>query len=153
MLVLKGGMYGEVVNVMRDTGCSCAVVHRNLVPSSQFTGKHQACVLIDGSVWRFPLALIQVDTPYYSGDLEVLCMKSPVYDLVIGNIQGARDPWNPDLSWNKPAPAHNIADTNAPVTCNRKTEDQVQGVQTRAIKVKAEAPTSQLKVPPSRVNF
>ena len=95
------------------------------------------------------VAQVQVGTPYYSGDLEVLCMKSPVYDLVIGNIQGARDPWSPDLSWNEPTAEHNIADTKVPVTSNSKTEEQAQGVQTRAMKVKAEAPTSQLKVPPS----
>jgi hypothetical protein len=47
----------------------------------QFTGKSQKCILIDGSVKEFPLAVTVVDTPFYIGDVEALCMENPVYDL------------------------------------------------------------------------
>ncbi len=40
-------------------------------------------VLIDGTVRRFPTAAIHVDTPYYTGDVEAMCMERPIYDLII----------------------------------------------------------------------
>jgi hypothetical protein len=67
------------------------------VTPEQLTGKEHYCVLIDGTIRRFPIARIQVDTPYYSGEVEAMCMKKPIYDLVIGNIQGVRD--TPDAAW------------------------------------------------------
>ena len=50
------------------------------------------CVLIDGTVRKFPVARIHINTPYYTGNVVALCMETPVYDLILGNIQGARCP-------------------------------------------------------------
>ena len=47
------------------------------------------CLLIDGTVQKFPIARVSVDTPYYKGELEAMCMKAPIYALVIGNIPGS----------------------------------------------------------------
>ena len=35
---------------------------------------------------KFPIARVNVDTHYYKGELEAMCMKAPIYDLFIGNI-------------------------------------------------------------------
>ena len=51
--------------------------------------------------------MIQVDTPYLTGRVEALCMENPVYDWVIGNIEGVRSVENPDLKW---VPIHNSAE-------------------------------------------
>ena len=37
------------------------------------------------------LAKINVDSPYYTGHEEDMCMKAPIYDLIIGNVKGVRD--------------------------------------------------------------
>lgn len=55
------------------------------------TCKH--CVLIDGTVKKVQVAKIYVDTPFYEGELEVLCMENPIYDLIIGNVAGVKDPF------------------------------------------------------------
>ena len=42
------------------------------------------------------LANVEVSTSYFSGVLEALYLKDPLYQLIIGNISGAREPDNPD---------------------------------------------------------
>ena len=39
---------------------------------------------------------MEVNTPFYSGQLEALVMPSLLYDLIIGNVPGARGPGDPD---------------------------------------------------------
>ena len=39
---------------------------------------------------------MEVNTPFYSGKLEALVMPSPLYDVIIGNVPGARGPGDPD---------------------------------------------------------
>ena len=99
MPTTRGRLLGRTITVLRDSGCTSAVVRRDLVPNDRLTGKQQACVLVDGTIRKFPLAQIEVSTPYFCGRVEALCIKAPVYDLIIGNIEGAREPHDPDLTW------------------------------------------------------
>nr|KAG5685575.1 hypothetical protein BaRGS_009790 [Batillaria attramentaria] len=46
-----------------------------------------------------PLAKINVSTPYLTGEVKALCVETPVYDLIIGNVKGARDAEDPDPEW------------------------------------------------------
>ena len=46
-------------------------------------------MLIDGIVKRYSTAMVELDTPYFSGRSKVLCMDNPVQDIIIGNIPGA----------------------------------------------------------------
>ena len=34
------------------------------------------CALVDGSIKKFPLARIEVDTPYFTGVVEAMCMEN-----------------------------------------------------------------------------
>ncbi len=99
MPVCKGRIFEKNVSVLRDTGCSSIVVKRSLVNDCNLTGKECMAVLIDGTVRPFPIGAIHVDTPYYRGDVEAMCMERPIYDLIIGNIQDGRSPQDPDLEW------------------------------------------------------
>jgi hypothetical protein len=45
------------------------------------------------------MAKVQVDTPYFRGELEAACVNSPMYDLMIGSVKGARKPDDPDPEW------------------------------------------------------
>ena len=60
------------------------------------TGKHMYCALVDGSIKMFPLAKIQVDTPYYTGSIEAMCIDKPIHDLIIGNLPGATTKEDPN---------------------------------------------------------
>ena len=99
MPVAEGRVNGVPVRVLRDSGCSTAVIRTELVQPHQMTEEWRTCILIDGSKRKFQLARVSVDTPYFIGDMDVLCMCNPVYPLILGNVQGVRNPEDPDSQW------------------------------------------------------
>ena len=58
--------------------------------------------MMDGRVVEVPVVKKRVNTPYYIGKVEGVDMKAPIYDLVIGNVHGARGQEDPDTSWEIP---------------------------------------------------
>ena len=90
------------VGVLRDSGCSLCVVRSNLVEEGQFTGREQQVTLIDGSIKTFPVAEIEIDSPYFQGKIEAVCMPGSLCDVVIGNVEGAREPGDPNFEWEPP---------------------------------------------------
>ena len=89
LLVQTGHLGGRPVKVMRDTGCTGAVVRRSLVTERQLTGKERRYRMIDGTESVAPVARVYLESPYYSGSLEVLCVKEPLFDVIVGNVEGA----------------------------------------------------------------
>ena len=75
------------VKVLRDTGCSGIIVRRDLVDVDDLTGEYKYCVLVDGSVRRFPIAKVDIQTRYFTGITEAMCVENPVYPLIIGNVK------------------------------------------------------------------
>ena len=55
-------------------------------------------VPIDNTVLLAEKDRIQVKTPYLPGDVEALCIPEAICDLVVGNVPGARNPDDPDMS-------------------------------------------------------
>ena len=64
---------------------------------------------LDGDTRQFRLAAdsrphpdlcanVYLDSPYYKGHSKVMCVSSPVYPLIIGNVRGARQ-MLPDPDW------------------------------------------------------
>ena len=122
---VKEGYIGKVkVTVLRDSGCNSAIIRESLIQKEQLSGKSVVCTLADGTKRKFPIAVTNVDTPYYSGMVEALCMPEPVYDLVLGNIDGVRSAENPDQNWQ--------AITDIDELANHKAN----AVETRAQKIK-----------------
>ena len=97
--VTEGYVAEHKVQVLRDSGCSGAIVKRGLVSDEQLNGNEQSCMLADGSIVKMPLAEIEVDTPYLVGKIEAMCMTQPVFNLILGNIPGVRKPEDPDPEW------------------------------------------------------
>jgi len=85
-----GSVNNTETMVLRDTGSTTCVVRSSLIKPEQMTGSYELCMLIDGVVKRYPTAVVELDTLYYRGITEVLCMETPVQDIIIGNIPGAR---------------------------------------------------------------
>ena len=96
--VVKSLLGDKTVNILRDTSCEGVVVSRRLVEDSQLTGKCRLIVRIDNTVLLAEKARIQVKTPYLSGDVESSCIPGAICDLVVGNVPGARNPDDPDMS-------------------------------------------------------
>ena len=49
----------------------------------QLTGNSAFFTLVDGTKRTFPVVDLNVDTPYYTGKVEALCMPEPVCDLML----------------------------------------------------------------------
>ena len=77
---------------MRDTGCTGCVIQSSLVSKDQLLGKASDVTLINETIQRYPLALMDIDCPFFSGQTEALCMDNTLYDVVIGNIDGFKLP-------------------------------------------------------------
>ena len=88
----EGTVNGRKVEVLRDTGCTCCTVKHSLVSDDQLIGKESYVTLIDETTQKYPLAVIDVDCPFFTGKTEALCMEDTLYDLVIGNIDGSKLP-------------------------------------------------------------
>ena len=87
------GKVGEnKVEVLRDTSCNGVIVRRELVKKDDFTGSMGYVMAIDRTLKEAPIAEIKVNTPYYTGVTQAICLRDPLFDLVIGNIPGARNP-------------------------------------------------------------
>ena len=106
-LQLVNGKVGErCVEVLRDTVCTGVLTKWDLVDQGELTGEKGYVTTFDKTLLiRAPIAKIQVDTPYYVGEVEALCDQEPVADLIIGNITGAREADNPDPEWKLAAAA------------------------------------------------
>lgn len=66
---------------------------------AEYTGKYCYMILIDKTIRKVPMARIEIDTPYLTGTVHAQCLTDPLYDLIIGNVPGAREPDDPDQSW------------------------------------------------------
>ena len=51
-------------------------------------GNHKLRMLLDRTTITVPVAHCQVNTPWCSGQTDVLCIDDPVYDLIIGTTEG-----------------------------------------------------------------
>ena len=56
-----------------------------------FTGSMVYVMAIDQTLKGASIADIKVDTPYYIGGTQAICLRDPFFDLSIGNIPGARN--------------------------------------------------------------
>ncbi|KAL8601066.1 hypothetical protein ACOMHN_040767 [Nucella lapillus] len=136
-LPVKEGWIGQCkVKVLRDTGCSCGVVRASLVKEKDLTGQVQTCTLIDGTKREFPVAELVVRTPYFSGKLSALVMESPIYELIVGNVPGARDPGDPLLL---------TAETAAVQTRSHRAEKGVKPLLVSARKAGIEASPEEVR--------
>ena len=82
--VLSGKVKGKKVEVLRDTGCSGAIARRELLDETDFTGEMGHIMTVDCTIKRAPMAKVEVDTPFYVGTVEALCLRDPLFDLIIG---------------------------------------------------------------------
>ena len=91
LFVYEGRMGDLPVKVMRDTGCTGAVVRKSLVGTKQLTGEWRRYRMLDGTQGTAPVARIELESPCFAGELEALCLEKPLYDIIVGNIQGVVD--------------------------------------------------------------
>ncbi|GFS22033.1 hypothetical protein ElyMa_001607300 [Elysia marginata] len=83
---------------MRDTGCEGVVVRRQLVDAGQLTGECCLLLRIDNTALLAEKAVINLRTPFLSEEVKALCIPDAICDVIVGNVDGARSPEDPDMS-------------------------------------------------------
>ena len=76
------------------------------------------------------VAKVYLDTPFWSGVTEALCMSDPVFDVILGNLEGIRGPNDPDPSWK-------LGDDSDGKTSSSSGE-KVQGERVNAVKTRSQ---------------
>ena len=95
-----GWLNGRPVKVLRDTGYTLMIVERVLIPDSMMIpGSSGSLQMIDHTLIDVPLANVYLDSLYYKRHCKVMCVSSPVYPVVIGNVRGALQ-MLPHPDWN-----------------------------------------------------
>eukprot|EP00745_Piridium_sociabile_P039699 TRINITY_DN746_c0_g1_i1.p1 TRINITY_DN746_c0_g1~~TRINITY_DN746_c0_g1_i1.p1 ORF type:complete len:924 (-),score=128.82 TRINITY_DN746_c0_g1_i1:522-3017(-) len=78
---------GQPVNALRDTGAEYVFVAKRLIPEEAYTGQTKNIMLADTRCrYTVPVAIIELKSPFVSGQIEVLVMNSPVEDVLIGEF-------------------------------------------------------------------
>ena len=84
--VMSGKVGGKNVEVLRDSGCNGVIVKRELVDEVNFTGEMGHIMTVDRMLKRASIVRIEVNTPFYTGTIEAMCLKNPLSDLIFGNF-------------------------------------------------------------------
>ncbi|KAL8598384.1 hypothetical protein ACOMHN_032661 [Nucella lapillus] len=76
---------GKKAKAMRDTGATQTQVRKELVPDECYTGKSKMVTYANNSQERLPMALVYMETPYFTGRVEVLVANVAPIPILIGN--------------------------------------------------------------------
>ena len=95
--IRSGRANGVEVSVLRDTGCTAVIIRSSLVHENQFTGTYRYYRMLDGTVGKAQIAMVDIESPYASGNFPCLCIDTPTCDVVIGNIPEVLDSDEPHV--------------------------------------------------------
>ena len=105
---------------------------KKLISDDQLIGKESDVTLIDETTQRYPLAVIDIDCPFFTRKTEALCMEDTLFDLVIGNIDESK---LPDMShFSAAAVTRSQAKQSEKAYRNLKVPDQIINEDKEALK-------------------
>ena len=78
----RGKLNGNDVTVLRDTGCTGAVVKRSLVEEDQLLNYKCSYISIDRMMKPVQVARVYIVSPIYTGYFEALCVEDPLVTLL-----------------------------------------------------------------------
>ena len=121
---------GKLVTCMRDTGASICTVHPDHVRPEQYTNRKVHMRMLNGTYDQARCAVITVDTPFYTGQVECAVLKDQGFDLVMGNAAGVK-PEKFDIDgWIPKNPDHQI---ETPDTPSKEEETEIVSPQPEII--------------------
>ena len=138
------------VRCMRDTGSFTSVVKKDLIPDIPLTHRRVKVQFANGAIDSFPTAVIEIQSRFYSGRLEVAVMEFPVADLILGNQPGINtnfDPVGDNISITKHRKNKSSNDSNEMSNLKHKaslTDNQVETFQSANSELESKL-TSSLK--------
>ncbi|GFN98844.1 reverse transcriptase [Plakobranchus ocellatus] len=81
-------VFDRVSTLLRDSGCNTVGVSKSLVPPDCYTGKSMLVNTFCCRDQLFRTCMINIKTPYFTGDVEACLMDSPIAYVILGNING-----------------------------------------------------------------
>ena len=82
---------GQEAKALRDTGATQSQVHKKLVPKQCYTGRFKTVVYGNNARERLPTAVVNMESPYFVGQVEVLVAEETPVPVLIGNT-GPKQP-------------------------------------------------------------
>ena len=143
MPVVRGKIGAKSVDELWVTGCSGVIVKQQHVTDDQYTGRVELMQMVDNSVIRVPIANVEIDSPHLSGQVQALCPQDAVYDVIVGNVPGAKPADDPNLQWVAAQAAVTRAARRreverAPALCQTPEKQWISVNREETIKMKAE---------------
>jgi hypothetical protein len=86
------------VTVLRDTGSVVVACRKALVPRNRWTKEWITIKTADGDKKRVPGAVVNIETPYLTGEFFAVLLDDPPAELIIGNVAGAKLPREDSLT-------------------------------------------------------
>ena len=86
LLVISEKVGNKNEEVLEDSGCNGVIVKRELVHEADFIEK-VGYMTVDRTLIEASIVTIKVDTPFYTGTVEAMCMKDSLLDLIIGLLE------------------------------------------------------------------
>ncbi|GFN74562.1 reverse transcriptase [Plakobranchus ocellatus] len=81
-------VFDRVSTLLRDLGCNTVGVCKSLVPPYCYTGRSMLVNTFCCKNKLFPTCIVNIQTPYFSGDVEACLLDHPIADVILGNING-----------------------------------------------------------------
>ena len=97
--ISEGFIEGNPCTLLRDSGLSGVIARRSLIPDKALAGRFRYIKTIDSKVQRVPTAIVHIDCPYFQGEVKAQVLQEPLFDVLVGNIEGARNPFSPNPDW------------------------------------------------------
>ncbi|GFN97867.1 reverse transcriptase [Plakobranchus ocellatus] len=81
-------VFDRVSTLLRDSGCNTVGVCKYLVPPDCYTGRSMLVNTFCCKNKLFPTYIVNIQIPYFSGDVEACLLDHPIADVILGNING-----------------------------------------------------------------
>ena len=85
----QGKINGKAAQIMRDSGCTTAIVKKKFVDDKHMDNGKTTLKFANGDSEVVPTANVCIESPIYSGETRVACFDTE-FDAIIGNIPGAK---------------------------------------------------------------
>ncbi|GFN97865.1 gypsy retrotransposon integrase 1 [Plakobranchus ocellatus] len=81
-------VFDRVSTLLRDSGCNTVGDCKSLVLPDCYNGRSMLVNTFCCKNKLFPTCIVNIQTPYFSGDVEACLLDHPIADVILGNING-----------------------------------------------------------------
>ena len=84
----SGLVNGTEVNILLDSGAECVFVDGNLVDKNAYLGNYMEVEFPEGPPVLRPLVNVNIDCPYFKGEVTAIALQNPRHAVFLGEIPG-----------------------------------------------------------------